>query len=186
MHNARRELISMLPKLAVGAEIGVWKGDFSAELIKGASPKKLYLIDPWVVQNDDVHRNAWYGNEQRVNMEQIHENVLQRFLKEREDGSLIVRRAFSKQVLGEFPDGYFDFIYIDGDHEYSAVRCDCFTAFDKVKPGGFICGDDYSITGWWRDGVVRAFHDLLHDRAVIARYVRANQIMVEKLANQPA
>ena len=58
--------------------------------------------------------------------------------------------------------------------------------FAEVKPGGFICGDDYSITGWWRDGVVRAFHDLLHDRAVIARYVRANQIMVEKLANQPA
>ncbi len=51
-------------------------------------------------------------------------------------------REFSKKALGQFPDGFFDFIYIDGDHEYSAVREDCFMAFDKVRPGGYICGDD--------------------------------------------
>ncbi len=37
----------MLPKGGVGAELGVWKGEFSVRLLKGAKPRQLYLIDPW-------------------------------------------------------------------------------------------------------------------------------------------
>jgi len=32
-----------------------------------------------------------------------------------------------------------------------------------VKPGGFICGDDYLPGGWWQGGVIRAVHDFLHE-----------------------
>jgi hypothetical protein len=38
----------------------------SAEILKGASPKQLYLIDPWIVQSDALHQDSWYGNEKRV------------------------------------------------------------------------------------------------------------------------
>jgi len=172
----------MLPKEAVGAEIGVWKGEFSAEILKGSNPRKLYLIDPWVIQDDALHRDSWYGSDERADMDKIHSRVLQRFAKEREDGSVIVMREFSTKALEGFPDNHFDFVYIDGDHEYSAVRRDCFTAYEKVRQGGLICGDDYSLGGWWKDGVVRAFHDLLGARQVIIRYVRGSQIVVQKLA----
>jgi hypothetical protein len=33
----------------------------------------------------------------------------------------------------------------------------------KVKPGGIICGDDYTAEGWWGDGVIRALHVFLYE-----------------------
>lgn len=181
LRNARQQIISRLPKGGVGAEIGVWKGEFSARLLAGAQPKTLYLIDPWIIRDDPLHRKAWYGSERKIDIEDIYQGVLQQFASERDKGSVVVKRGFSQDILAEFPDGFFDYIYIDGDHEYSAVRKDCFLAFDKVRSGGYICGDDYSIRGWWKDGVVRAFHELIAEKAVIIRYVKGSQIIIEKL-----
>jgi hypothetical protein len=176
--------LAILPKQTVGAEIGVWRGDFSAEILKAAAPRKLYLIDPWLIRDDAVHEKAWYGARSRPDIEGIYQNVLKRFAVERESGTVVVKRARSEEALSEFSDGYFDFIYIDGDHEYSAVRKDCFLAFDKVRTGGFICGDDYRIGGWWKDGVVRAFHELISECPVLIHYVRGSQIVLQKRARR--
>jgi hypothetical protein len=181
--NRRREILAVLPRQSVGMEIGVWKGDFSAELLRALSPTKLHLIDPWVLRDDAVHRSAWYGSEGKADMEAIYEEVLQRFAAERAKGVVEVHREPSKQVLQRLADNSLDFVYIDGDHEYSAVHDDCFLAYDKVRAGGLICGDDYTLGRWWGDGVVRAFHELVHDRNVIIRSVRGSQIVVEKIAS---
>jgi hypothetical protein len=183
---ARRQVLAILPKRAVGAEIGVWRGDFSAEILKVAAPRKLYLIDPWLIRDDAVHEKAWYGTRSKPDMEGIYQNVLKRFAVECESGTVVVKRARSEETLSEFPDGYFDFIYIDGDHEYSAVRKDCFLAYEKVRTGGYICGDDYRIGGWWKDGVVRAFHELISERPVLIHYTRGTQIVLQKRAQHAA
>ena len=179
--SARYHVVDMLPKSGIGAEIGVWKGEFSSQLLQGANPQRLYLIDPWQTQNDSIHRKAWYGVDRGENMEEIYQGVMKQFASERAEGTVVVRRGASQDVLREFPDGHFDFIYIDGDHEYSAVRQDCFLAFEKVRVGGLICGDDYAIRGWWKDGVVRAFHELIAQKTVLIRHVRGTQIVLEKL-----
>src|SRR4051794_26759411 len=101
--NARQHVISMLPKGGVGAEIGVWKGEFSARLLTGTQPKTLYLIDPWMIRDDALHRSAWYGSVQKVDIENIYEGVLQQFAGELEKGSVIVKRGFSQDILAEFP-----------------------------------------------------------------------------------
>ncbi|MEM7189627.1 MAG: hypothetical protein AAF439_08445, partial [Pseudomonadota bacterium] len=59
--NARRAVLNALPKGAVGAEVGVWKGDFSAEILATAAPACLHLIDPWCVSDAEEHGAAWYG-----------------------------------------------------------------------------------------------------------------------------
>lgn len=177
----RSRLLTKLPKQGIGVEVGVWKGDFSAAILAQTAPQKLYLIDPWTVNSDETHRRAWYGSEAQNDMEQIHQGVLQRFSAECDSGTVIIRRAPSQEVLSEFADDYFDFVYIDGDHEYSAVRKDCFLAFQKTRVGGYICGDDYILRGWWKDGVVRAFHELIHERPVVVHYAEAGQIMLERL-----
>lgn len=183
MRKARNHILQMFPKGGVGAEVGVWKGDFSAEILQIAQPRQLCLIDPWILQEDLVHTRAWYGLQRKANMSAIYEGVLQRFENEIRSGIVAVKRAFSHEALAEFPDSHFDFIYIDGDHQYEAVRQDFFLAFDKVKSGGLICGDDYSIGSWWKDGVVRAFHELLAARPVLIRYAQGGQVAVEKLRN---
>ncbi len=179
--NPRQQIVAMLPKNGVGMEIGVWKGDFSAQLLQGLQPRILYLVDPWIMRDDPTHRRTWYGVERRPDMEGVYHEVLERFAAEREGGTVVVKRGLSDDVLREFPDRHFDFIYIDGDHEYTAVRKDCFLAFEKVRPGGLICGDDYSLRGWWGDGVVRAFHELIADKPVKIKYVRGSQIVLERL-----
>src|SRR2546430_9287984 len=44
----RAFLFKMLPRGSVGAEIGVWKGDFSKLLLRRVRPAELHLVDPWV------------------------------------------------------------------------------------------------------------------------------------------
>lgn len=47
--------------------------------------------------------------------------------------------------MQEFDDGYFDWVYIDGNHHYDFVKEDLELSRTKVKEGGIIAGDDY----WW-------------------------------------
>src|ERR1700761_4356532 len=77
--NARQQVIAMMPKNGIGAEIGVWKGEFSEQLLKGTQPQTLYLIDPWVVRDDPTHRKAWYGADRAPDIEDTYQNVLERF-----------------------------------------------------------------------------------------------------------
>ena len=46
----RERLLDYLVKGGAVAEIGVWKGDFSAVLIEKLQPSALHLIDPWLFQ----------------------------------------------------------------------------------------------------------------------------------------
>lgn len=51
--------------------------------------------------------------------------------------------SYNKEVYSQFPDGYFDFIYIDGDHSYKGAKGDLINFFPKVRVGGVIAGHDY-------------------------------------------
>ena len=46
-------------------------------------------------------------------------------------------------VITSFPDNYFDFVYIDGDHSYEGSKSDLKNYYPKVKRGGVISGHDY-------------------------------------------
>jgi predicted O-methyltransferase YrrM len=46
-----------------------------------------------------------------------------------------------------FYSGAPDMIFIDGDHEYTAVRRDIANAKRKLAPGGLLCGHDASWPG---------------------------------------
>lgn len=76
----RRQLLRLLPKESIGAEIGVWKGDFSEEILRLVRPRELHLIDPWMFQLGFASR--WYGGaiaKSQIDMDLIYQNVLQRF-----------------------------------------------------------------------------------------------------------
>jgi predicted O-methyltransferase YrrM len=60
-------------------------------------------------------------------------------------------------AAASFSDESLDWVYIDGDHSYEAVKRDLEAYYRVVKPGGFIAGDDYgAANGWFGDGVTRA------------------------------
>ena len=48
-------------------------------------------------------------------------------------------------LMARYPDNYFDFIYVDVDHEASSVFQDAGVCFSLLKPGGIMALDDYLL-----------------------------------------
>jgi len=51
----------------------------------------------------------------------------------------------SSEELRIFPNDYFDFIYVDGNHDEKAVMKDAIGSFRVLKKGGIIAFDDYLL-----------------------------------------
>jgi hypothetical protein len=160
----RKRLLDTLPNGAACAEVGVWKGDFSARILEVVRPTKLHLIDPWRAIGGEAYEGARYGgglHEGQAEMDAMHAAVLRRFANERKKGVVEVHRATSAEAAGRIADHELDFVYIDGDHTYEAVKADLAAYAPKVRPGGLLAGDDYGVEGWWEDGVTRAVDEFV-------------------------
>lgn len=144
----RQELLKLMPKNAICAEIGVDKGEFSEEILRETSPQKLFLIDAW---NDQVYHNG------------LRDLVLKKFKNEITSGLIEIKIGYSTDVLSDFPDQFFDWIYLDTAHTYNITIAELNILKIKMKPGGIITGHDY-VTGYWlggfRYGVIEAVHEL--------------------------
>ena len=184
--DARETVLNLLPKAGTGMEIGVWRGDFSARILKVAQPKVLHLVDPWREDDTGDNRNALYGsnNITQSQIDRIFESVKARFSDHIASNRVLVHRAASSETFARFADDMFDFVYIDGDHKFESVLADLTNAFRVVKAGGLICGDDYSLNHWWGDGVVRALHEFLAAHAVTLHFVISSQFVLRKLTAQ--
>tara|TARA_B100000287_G_scaffold259395_1_gene243985 strand:- start:20219 stop:20797 length:579 start_codon:yes stop_codon:yes gene_type:complete len=137
-----------IPKGSVAAEIGVFKGEFSDKILKQINPKKLYLIDPWELGYDKNGETATYKstNGEKLTAYSNEENsqeVKEKFHNEIIKGQVSIQVGYSYDVVEEFPDNYFDFIYIDGCHLYGCVKSDLNMYWPKLKKGGLMCGHDY-------------------------------------------
>jgi hypothetical protein len=155
----RRRLLARLPKNAVCAEIGTWRGDFAQRILRSRRPRTLHLIDPWEYRDEDAYSSALFGggaDEGQGEMDAIYHSVLERFRDRIERGQVQVRRSRSVDAAAAFADGSLDWVYIDGDHTYEAVKADLEAYHRTVRPGGLLAGDDYGLPGWWGDGVTRA------------------------------
>ena len=54
-----------------------------------------------------------------------------------------VVRKHSVETAKDFDDGHFDFVYIDDDHTYKAVKEGIEAWWPKVRPGGVMAGHNY-------------------------------------------
>jgi len=140
----REDLLKLLPKNSIFAELGVDKGDFSAKIISFTQPKKLYLIDIWETERYDKNKMNF---------------VKKRFQKEIDARRVYIIRGRSEKVLKKFEDGYFDCVYIDTSHSYKQTVKELELCRMKVKDGGIITGHDYcrgNISQALAYGVVQA------------------------------
>lgn len=48
------------------------------------------------------------------------------------------------EAAPQIPDESLDFVYLDGDHTLRGIMFDLHLFSKKVRPGGMVCGDDYT------------------------------------------
>lgn len=141
IYNTRKDMLYEFPINGIIAELGVFKGDFSQQIIDTCKPKKIVLIDAWY-----MFSTIMSGDENGNNIEyHIADNLYLEVLKRFENNSIVeIERDFTN-ILKTYDDNYFDAIYIDADHSYEAVKKDLNNAYQKVKDGGIIAGHDYEF-----------------------------------------
>lgn len=136
----------ILPKNSVGAELGVWKGEYAKTLYHNVNPSKLYLIDAWkhFPIYYDTKNKKWYDPANLLpqeELDQYYQNVVEYF---KNDKGVNIIRDFTKDAAKHIPDESLDWVYIDADHTYENCLLDLELYSKKVKPGGLVCGHDFS------------------------------------------
>ncbi len=139
----QRQLIEWLRPLSPvrwGAEVGVLDGYTSDVLLQSFPELNLWMVDRWEPFQGsglDFLDAAGFERLRRMTLWWTSHAATRRFELRRE----------SAQVAAEFPESSLDFVFIDADHTYEAVRRDLKAWWSKVRPGGLLCGHDYGVYG---------------------------------------
>ena len=172
---SREELYKTLPSNATVAEIGVDTGKNAAVINRISSPKELYLIDPWdsyevlsAGYTDDpmYHRAAaqWAlppvipgrcvearrdgaGREFKivaysVDVKKRKEEAYKYFA---DKDNVTILEKHSTEASKMFENHYFDWIHIDASWEYEDMKALLAYWLPKIKKGGYITGDQFSL-----------------------------------------
>lgn len=136
------QLIPYIPSDSVGAEIGVLHGDFSRDILNIIKPTELFLIDPYKT-NDTLYGEKLVFSPTAYSTENDYQDLIRKFEYEIVNGRITVLRNYSYEAVKFVKDKSFDFIYIDSDHTYEAVKRDLEDWMVKIKPKGVISGHDH-------------------------------------------
>lgn len=139
----------------VGAEIGVFGGDMSAQLL-ARDNLSLLMVDSWEGEGKSYARPSgdWHEGLSQEQQDAFYRRAVGtvKFAGERAH----IRRARSSEAVKDVATGMLDFVFIDADHSYPGCLADILNWWPKVKPGGFIGGHDYNNTDFPEFGVNRA------------------------------
>jgi hypothetical protein len=120
----------------IGVELGSFKGQFANTILNNWGGK-LLMVDVWRELPHQEYDDASNHREHIDAYSQSMENI-----KGFED------RAYMLRMKGEhacdfIQDESLDFIYIDANHTYDAVKQDLKLWYPKIKSGGLVMGHDY-------------------------------------------
>lgn len=126
-------------------EIGVAEGGYSFYLLD-CWPGVCYQIDPWSAMGTDEYND--YNNVDQQEQDRRYNLVMETAKKY--NGRAIPVRKYSVAAALDFPDNFFDFIYIDANHNLEHIHQDLRLWYPKCKSGGIFAGHDYL------DGVIKS------------------------------
>ena len=141
---AGQDLPNLLKKLGQkieGIEIGVCRGENITYCLESCSNiEKIIAIDPYLPFVD------WNGFEFSEDiMNKFFEITNKNFLNH--PNKVLLLREKSEIIFNTIDNLEYDYIFIDGEHTYDALKRDLKNYYSKVKNGGLISGHDYNLPG---------------------------------------
>jgi hypothetical protein len=118
---SREDLLEEFPRGGIGGEVGTQHGYFAKKLYEVVQPRELHLFD----LSFDKMESTWP-------------------LVDEERKRIFMHVGDSAPSLAQFPEGYFDWLYIDADHSYEGVSRDIAEAVRVVKGSGFLAFNDFT------------------------------------------
>jgi len=122
----------------IGVELGVHEGAFATHMLRfWPKCRKYVLVDLWgpLPNYVDLARadQSEYDKRYATTLEAV-----------KPWGEKIeVCRNTTVACAHEYPESYFDFVYVDARHTRKAVLADLNDWWPRTKRGGLICGHDY-------------------------------------------
>ena len=139
--DGRKGLAELFAELGFnkGAEIGVFKGKYSQELLDANPNLHLYGVDPWELAAHP--EGVFKGGEKQELFDNIYEEAKKRLTPYK---NFTFVKKYSMDALKDFEDNSLDFVYIDAGHDFVNFTLDLDGWLKKVRPGGIISGHDYT------------------------------------------
>ena len=156
-NNGLLKLIKELPPDITMAEIGCYAGESTLMFLQSGKIRQLFAIDTWSSEYDGEYQgteefieriNRMYGN-----MGWAEWSFDERVKKYK---NVVKMKMTFEDAFDTLP--MLDFIYIDADHRYDAVKNDILLAKRIVKQTGIIAGHDYDAQE--SPGVIHAVNEL--------------------------
>jgi len=120
-----------------GLEIGVASGWNMFNFLTNIHDLELTGVDPYIPFQD---WNAYVGDDiLSAQYEAAKLNVAQFG-----DRATIIKDK-CENIVDNYADGHFDYIFVDGDHSEEAVYRDCKNFYSKVRKGGVFSGHDFDL-----------------------------------------
>jgi hypothetical protein len=117
-------------------ELGVYKGRNFQKMIEHP-PKLAVAVDAWIDDGVIARNDMGLTQDQKSNQ-------YERFKMEVADKPFVkICRGYTFDIVNEFPDDFFNLIYIDADHTYEGCLQDLRDWWPKMRSGAAITGDDY-------------------------------------------
>jgi hypothetical protein len=153
----------------VGAEFGVFRGHFAAEIAEALRPSKLYLVDPWTLQGErfdwgDEPYIRTYTNDNRLTTEQALSDARLRVAPFRDELDIEFAEDYTVEFCSRLST-QLDFAYIDTSHDYGATLDELEAVSRVLAEDGVIMGDDWQPDpGHPHHGVMRGVNDFVRYR----------------------
>lgn len=167
------KIIDLLPHNAVWVEVGCWMGRSLAWLLVENHNKQkkfnIHAVDTWRGNPNE----SWYAKQISLNGEEWIDSLFDKFMINMNPfkDEFTCHRKLSWEGAGDFADASVDYVMIDAGHDEESVTKDILAWWPKVKPGGYMGGDDYVVDSW---GVYPA----------VQKFIKDNNLEIEITPNQ--
>jgi hypothetical protein len=133
-----------LGQIKNAVEIGVRDGRNAVGMLN-SGVEFLYLVDPYI-----EYEETWDYDEKEINRKFLDRKfqdkckslMLGRITQYKDKIEFL--EVTSVEAAKRFQDKEFDYVYIDGNHDYEFVKLDLEVWFPKVRDGGVLAGHDFN------------------------------------------